>query len=77
MKYNQEALAKPKVDAEETLGLDSDGEIVERTAPRPGHKNYYSTKSSDKSEVHGYRSREDEIVRYSIGLVDILAYITI
>ncbi len=64
--------SKPKVDTEDTLELNSDGEIVGgkeeiverkalRAAKMTAQKKYFSTKPSDKSEIHGYRRSIDEI----------------
>jgi hypothetical protein len=57
--------SKPKEEAEEILELNSDGDIVGgkeeavvQTALRTGNKNYYSTQSSDKSDIHGFRNIE-------------------
>jgi hypothetical protein len=55
--------SKPKVVKEDSLVLNSD-EIVDPKASRKAQieaqKTYYSTKSSDKSEIRGYRNREEE-----------------
>jgi hypothetical protein len=64
--------SKPTVDAEDSLVLNSDGEIVSqrdrvvdqkasREAQSNAQKTYYSTKSTDKSDIHGWSRREKEI----------------
>jgi hypothetical protein len=52
--------SKPKEDSEEILVLDSEGDIVsgkeETVAPsrqKKGHKDYYNTQASDKSDIRG------------------------
>jgi hypothetical protein len=57
---------KPKVDSEEILELNSDGDIVggkeeavEQTALRPGHKNYIDARiMGDKSDMQGRYNKE-------------------
>ena len=57
--------SKPKVDSEEILELNSDGDIVggkekavEQTeALRPGHKNYINTRTGDKSDMQGHHDK--------------------
>jgi hypothetical protein len=53
--------SKPKMESEEILELDSEGDIVSgkekavvQAALRPGDKNYINTRTSDKSDVKGY-----------------------
>ena len=56
----QSSGSKPKEDTDEILELDSEGDIVSRkqeaavpAALRPEHKNYFSTRIGDKSDIRG------------------------
>jgi hypothetical protein len=70
----QSSNSKPKEESEEILELDSEGDIVsgkqEATAPaalRPGHKDYFSTRIGDKSDIKDFSRKAEPLLKTLLG----------